>query len=90
MPPTANGPASTPNVTHNRPDQIRLSSLFIPLSLSLSLALWEAMRHFLRSERRIVIGCGRAVCRSFNAIVARGEGMFAGFNALLLLLREDL
>lgn len=37
MPPTANGPASTPNVTHNRPDQIRLSSLFIPLSLSLSL-----------------------------------------------------
>lgn len=37
-----------------------------------------------------MIGCGRAVCRSFNAIVARGEGMFAGFNALLLLLREDL
>lgn len=54
------GPASTPNVTHNRPD-----SALLPLSLSLfrsrsRSAIAMGSDATLSSSERIVIGCGRA------------------------------
>lgn len=64
------GPASTPNVTHNRPDQIRLCSLsLIPISLSLSFR----NRYGKRCDTFFVgEDCdrmwARVVCRSLNAI----------------------